>query len=304
MSKISPWEHPLVLDSRNRASNILGISVDNITPFSQGGIGLIFIIKQPSGDKAILKIPSFSKRPVEDFEILKHNIFKEGEILRAANCNMIPKLFLLDSYGNFLVREYIEGHTLSAIVNFSSIDYRKKLLLLLIKSSCILFETIHNHNRGNYVIRDFKPINLIVSSVDSQLMYLIDVGSFRQENDMISKTNKEDRVGSGKWLYWSPEQLLENSSNLDRRTDYFSFGATAYYILTGKAPYSNSIRVRNQVLSNYFLEYDCVIKNIKQCAEVLHIPTKLVDLIICCLHPNPKERNFEDFSTLEFDTNI
>lgn len=278
-------------DNVNNILNKFSLS-PHAKPFAQGGIGVLYLLENFQGKKALLKIPAYHKRPSDEHWLLKHDLKKEAQILSNSTIHVLPKLFEHDPNGEFLIRSYIEGNTLSSYeIKSLNVEARKQLLIALTNTAKILFSTIHNNEKGNFVIRDFKPINLIYSFSNPDYFYLIDVGSLRSESDMISKTPRNYRIGSGKWLYWSPEQLLEDKKHLDRRSDYFSFGATAFFILTGNAPYSNSTSEKNKVLINYQKEYEKVQQQLNDLSEnEFLLPKGMIQLISDCLNPNPNFR--------------
>lgn len=282
----------LHLDSINTVLNKISINPQTVKSFAEGGIGILYLIEDFQGKKALLKIPAYNKRPSEEHWLLKHDLKKEAEILSYANIHILPKLFAYDPNGEFLIRSFVEGETLSAYENKSiNIEVRKQLLFALINTARILFNAIHEHEKGNFVIRDFKPVNLIYSFSNPDYFHLIDVGSLRSESDMISKTSRSYRIGTGKWLYWSPEQLLEDKKLLDRRSDYFSFGATAFFILTGNAPYSNSVSERNRVMTTYQKEYEKVQRKLDELSNDDGLfPSSMMQMISECLNPNPNYR--------------
>lgn len=281
------FSHPMVKEGLMCVIKKLQIDPQNVTPFYYGGIGILFL-----SDRFLIKLPSYPTRDPKDYWLLRHDIKKEGEILSYMSCSFLPKLVCYNPEGKFLVREYIEGNTLSSVCIGVDKNYREKLFFSLLKTVNVLFEEIHNNPKGNYVIRDLKPVNLVVP-LNSESIYLIDVGSVRSEKNMLSNTLNAHRIGSGRWLFWSPEQLLENIFDLDRRSDYFSFGATAYYILTGKPPYSNLERDKNKVVLQYLHEYKTVIQSIYKCRKTYRIPDNYIELIIRCLNPIPEFRIFK-----------
>ncbi|MBK6877727.1 MAG: hypothetical protein IPG99_15060 [Ignavibacteria bacterium] len=75
-------------------------------------------------------------------------------------------------------------------------------MLALIKTARILFDAIHEHEKVISLL-GFKPANLVYSVSNADYFHLIDIGSLRLESDMISKTSRGHRIGTGKWLYWS-----------------------------------------------------------------------------------------------------
>jgi serine/threonine protein kinase len=284
--------YPIVQKGLNLALQVLGIPKENVTPFNKGGMGVLFLANY-NGTKKLIKIPSYYTRTPDEYWLSRHGIKKEGEILSEINCQLIPELLHLDSNGNFLVREYFEGITLSKIDNHTVQKNKKQLILSLINTAKIVLNHIHTHPKGNFVIRDFKPKNLILPFPCSKQMYLIDLGSLRPEQNMTSTSfSKNDKIGSGKWLYWAPEQLIESKKYLSRKADYFSFGATAFHILTGRPPYSNSISDPNLFFNRYLCEYNEVIKKIYYFSRKINLSQKVIDLIIQSLHPKVSYREF------------
>lgn len=238
------------------------------------------------GWDAVLKVPRYESRPPGEHWLLEHALRKEATILRSVECDHVPMLLDMDGTGRFLYRTFHAGMPLES--TNGAMD-RRIVLSAVLAAARELFRTFHESSRGCYVIRDLKPRNLVLSP-DSQCVILVDVGSVRPEGDMLPKTLRPDRVGSRKWLYWAPEQLLERKQELDRRADYFSLGATAYFILTGQAPYRNSTRNPDQFLSSYLAQYATVTSTFHKACTRCEIPDRVVWFLESCLHPLPSER--------------
>lgn len=286
-------KHPLVIKSLENVLNTFGLEKGTVNAFAEGGMGVLFLLNNFQGKKALLKIPAYSNRPTEKHWLLRNNIKKEGIILEQLENIAIPKLFFKEPTGEYIIREFIDGETLSVYkTKAASTSIRQQISLALINTVKLLFHAVHEHPKGNFVIRDFKPANLIFSDFNSKYLHLIDMGSIRSESEMISKTTRKHRLGTGKWLYWSPEQLLEDKAILDRRTDYFSFGATAYFIITGRPPYSNSISEKSKVMLNYLKEYEAIQKKLTDSSKLQGFPKGLIEMIIHCLNPIAKNRKF------------
>jgi len=144
------------------------------------------------------------------------------------------------------------------------------------------------------VHRDIKPANIFAAKRGGicDVAKLLDFGLVKQKASAEPEDSNLTQMGtfSGSPLYMSPEQAT-SFSELDPRTDIYSLGAVAYYLLTGKPPFtgSNPIEVviahsRDQVVPPS--EYQDGISR------------DLDEIVLCCLAKKPEER-FEDVTSLE-----
>ena len=86
--------------------------------------------------------------------------------------------------------------------------------------------------------RDVKPANILLSHPDAsdQRILLADFGIARWVNDISGLTETNMTVGT--LSYAAPEQLM--GGQLDGRADQYALAATAFHLLTGAPPFSNS----------------------------------------------------------------
>jgi hypothetical protein len=97
---------------------------------------------------------------------------------------------------------------------------------------CDALDYAHNHAR--IIHRDLKPANLMVNKRGD--LKVSDFGISRSLSDSVSMLTME-QGRSGTLVFMSPQQLDgERGSHLD---DIYSFGATAYELLTSKPPFSS-----------------------------------------------------------------
>ncbi|MDO5565923.1 MAG: serine/threonine-protein kinase, partial [Planctomycetia bacterium] len=84
------------------------------------------------------------------------------------------------------------------------------------------------------VHRDIKPENILLSSAG--IVKIADFGLARRDSSDEDQDVTLTQIGMtlGTPLYMSPEQ--SQGKNLDFRSDIYSFGVTAWQILTGKTP--------------------------------------------------------------------
>ena len=86
----------------------------------------------------------------------------------------------------------------------------------------------HTHDRG-WLHLDFKPENLLVSRAGSVRLIDFDLAQPRPDAPRRSAKNP------GTPAYMAPEQLLREP--FDHRADIYSFGVTAYELVTHQKPF-------------------------------------------------------------------
>ena len=102
------------------------------------------------------------------------------------------------------------------------------------------------------VHRDLKPSNLmLVDEEGDSVVKVIDFGLAKTAKDAGEDTGTLTMAGFvGTPHFASPEQVEEG--DLDIRSDIYSLGATLYFMVAGKVPFSGSVgqihahRVRNE----------------------------------------------------------
>ncbi|MCM8533090.1 MAG: serine/threonine protein kinase, partial [Lentisphaeraceae bacterium] len=92
--------------------------------------------------------------------------------------------------------------------------------------------------------RDLKPEN-IMKTFDGDIK-LADLGIAKSEDSQNQNTIEGSALGTP--YYISPEQAVD-ASKVDSRTDIYSLGATAYYLLTGTHPFSAETSI-NMILKH------------------------------------------------------
>src|SRR5262249_4486641 len=94
----------------------------------------------------------------------------------------------------------------------------------------------HAYAAAKLVHRDIKPGNILVDRLGT--VKVLDLGLarfFTDEEDILTKKYDENVLGTADYL--APEQALD-SHGVDIRADIYSLGATCYFVLTGKTPFS------------------------------------------------------------------
>lgn len=271
----------LVKPGVNRFREAFDAARDFLAPSSDcslvnsGGQGVIFMVRSLRFGLVALKVGSFAGDDPLHIQRVASRINKEGDILTELsrrNVSSTPKIVALDSSGRFLIREFIPGLTLQDTVHSLTPESRVRLLRRLFVTCSNLFPYFHLRYEP-YIIRDLKPANLIVATDASRGIVLVDLGSARPVNharpkDKITKI----RLGTRNWLYWPPELLCSHGLHADVSCDIFSLGATAFFLLTGRAPYSNAVSDPASCMKAYQEEYEIVRRQTRQACRDLGVP--------------------------------
>jgi serine/threonine-protein kinase len=134
-----------------------------------------------------------------------------------------------DEDGLFLVLEYVEGHTLAALLATSG--------PLPVENAFALFHQVldgiaHAHEAG-IVHRDLKPSNLMVDARGR--VKVMDFGIARVTG-AARTTHHGKLVGTPE--YMSPEQVRGEDATI--RSDVYSLGILLYEMLTGQPPFRSA----------------------------------------------------------------
>lgn len=126
----------------------------------------------------------------------------------------------------YLLMEYLEAANLKEL-------YARHDPVLLENVAQILIDMAagleHMHNNG-FMHLDFKPENVLVTPNGS--VRLVD---FDLAQPIPEKPRKFSKKNPGTPAYMAPEQLL--GEPISNRVDVFSYGATAYELLTNQKPF-------------------------------------------------------------------
>jgi serine/threonine-protein kinase len=258
-----------------------------------GGQGVILLATKHNSPPLVLKVANVLTDNLKETDIAYHRIKREGDILLeliSRHCKDVPVLRYLDPEGRFLIRDYCPGCTLQEAVLRLFPEERAALLPELMSFCRRLAYVFHRSGPNTFVIRDFKPKNLIIDISNSSQLMLIDVGSARISGHRPKTPQSKIRMGTRNWLYWSPELLLSQGLQADEKSDYFSFGATAFYLITGHSPFSNSEPNSSLFLHQYMIEYETVINEWHAACSSLYVPIQIESLISTWLHPLPEHR--------------
>jgi len=141
--------------------------------------------------------------------------------------------------------------------------------------------------------RDIKPANIIVCSRGGihDTIKLLDFGLVRaiEAGPETGKLTQDGAV-AGTPEYMSPEQA-EGMADLDGRSDIYSLGAVAYFLLTGRPPFQKATTLQ--------LLFAHVREAVKPLTEIRpEVPADLEAVVLSCLE-KARERRLPDITALD-----
>lgn len=228
----------------------------------QGGMGAVFLarhamMKRPVAIK-LLPAEAAGQDAVVRFEREVH--------LTSQLCH--PNTVVIHDYGRtnlgvfYYVMEYIEGATLEQIIKTSGQMPQERVAHVLAMITGSLAEA-HEHG---LVHRDIKPANILLGprGGEPDVAKVLDFGLVRTVQSESNVTNAGVLMGTP--LFMSPE-AIKFPDRVDARSDLYSMGALAYYLLTG----------------HYLFEAESAIE---VCAKHIHAAPKPLLAIVKDIHPD------------------
>jgi serine/threonine-protein kinase len=255
---------------------MIGTTFDSfnvLEKINRGGMADIYLVTDRQGQKLILRV------------LLPEYRFHWGRIRRFKwGCKVLqqldhPNIVHYFGYGSFrglryALVEHVDGPNLKECILRNDANLRANQLKLLVGMASAL---AHVHERG-FLHLDFKPENILVAKAtyDPKLV----------DFDLaIPRPSRPKRAStlSGTLFYLAPEQIARKP--VDERADIFSFGITAYEMLTGKKPITGE--TREEILGKYsdFSEH---LRPPRQLFP--EIPKAIERVILKCLEKDPARR--------------
>src|SRR5437667_5676114 len=213
-----------------------------------------------------LRFNLLARRPfVHGAEILSHIHDHDGVIGYVEHGKIEGQLYLL--------MEYIEGENLKDLYARHDHVLLENVAQILIDMSLGLE---HVHENG-YMHLDFKPENVLVTRNGS--VRLVDFDLAQQIPERPIKASKKN---PGTPSYMAPEQL--QAEPISNRVDIFSFGVTAYELLTNQKPFPGETPA--QILQKQLDRSEFVAPR----QYNPDMPATLEKVILRCLEREPERR--------------
>jgi tRNA A-37 threonylcarbamoyl transferase component Bud32 len=206
---------------------------------ARGGMGEVYKARHPSLNRTVaIKVLSAYFKDDPDFN---RRFAREAKTMAQLRH---PNIITIHDFGDqeglpFIVMEYLTGETLSDILaNQGCLTLEEALPLLHDLSSALDYA----HQQG-VIHRDIKPSNVIIEPITTltagrtQRAILMDFGIARFMTENTILTGSGDVMGTADYI--SPEQV-HGITEVDSRTDQYSFGVMVYQLLTGRKPFERN----------------------------------------------------------------
>lgn len=241
-----------------------------------GGMGQVFLAQHTSmGRHAAIKVlpPELANN-----EYSRQRFLREARAAGQLDHPNLVRAYDVDSEGEvmFLVLEYIDGISLHDLVS-------KHGPLQSERAAYYLWQVANGLayiNSCGLVHRDIKPANLLVDRLG--VVKILDLGLVRSqiEDDELTRGQGVKILGTADFL--APEQAIDCSS-VDIRADLYSLGATGYFLLTGKTPYTTE-KISQKLIAHQ-------VQPIPSVREVRSdVPQVLADILIKLMAKKPEDR--------------
>lgn len=202
----------------------------------RGGIATIYKAVDIHGNEVAIKVMTSY---LNDGDMVG-KFFNEGYVLQQIK-NKFPDSNIVNVFTTgkydlngrkipYLIIEYIDGQSLEVWLK------NNKMLTEKMSIASQIADALNVVHSVNVVHRDLSPENILIRKSTLDIV-LIDFGVARYEVDWMKNTSYGAAFGKPK--YMSPEQF-SSPSNLDYRSDYYSFGILLYKLFVGKVPFDDT----------------------------------------------------------------
>ena len=189
----------------------------------------------------------------------------------------------------YYVMEYLPGMSLAELVERHGPLPAQRVVHLLLQTC----EALREAHADGLIHRDIKPGNIFAAQRGGiyDVAKLLDFGLVKPIDPENPETLELTQDGSitGSPLYISPEQAL-GDEDPDARSDIYSLGAVAYFLLTGRPPFVGNKAI--QVMLAHAHE-----RVVPPTELVDGIPADLERIVLRCLEKRPNAR-FADVDSL------
>ena len=236
-----------------------------VAPIGAGGMGEVWKARDTRLDRTVAI--KFSHAAFSD------RFQREARAIAALNH---PNIATLHDVGeNYLVMEYVEGKRLTGPMPLA------EALALAVE----ITEALDAAHKKGIVHRDLKPANILVTKSGIKLL---DFGLAKHSPSVLPRSDATLTQGVteagtivGTLNYMSPEQA--EATEVDHRSDIFSFGCVLYELITGKKAFDG--RSRASVIASILTADPVPLAAAQPLA-----PPALERVIKRCLAKDPDER--------------
>lgn len=188
---------------------------------NSGGMADIWLVSDGRGKNYALRR---LKRELR-FNLLARRRFSRGNKILSHLAGSDHIVGYVEHGSDYLLMDYVEAENLKSLFARHDPVLTENVAQILIDMAVGL----SNVHESGYIHLDFKPENILVSR--NGAVWLIDFDTALPLPEKPVKLSKNPGTPG----YMAPEQLKRDG--IDARTDIFSYGVTAYELLTSQKPF-------------------------------------------------------------------
>ena len=200
----------------------------------EGGFAHVYL-----ANHALLKRPTAVKVLKQD-QMNARNLGRFEREVQLASSLTHPNTIGIYDYGSsddghfYYAMEFIKGLTIQELIELDGPQTPERVTWILKQVCASLREA---HSKG-LIHRDIKPQNIMLCRRGGEYdtVKVLDFGLARNLDETSSNRVTETQLLIGTPHYIAPERIVDPNC-MDPRTDIFSLGILAYYMLTGSEPY-------------------------------------------------------------------
>ncbi|MCO8123899.1 protein kinase [Stieleria sp. TO1_6] len=252
-----------------------------ITELGSGGMGVVYRAKHNQlGRDTALKVLRGDRDNIED------RLRFDREAKLAASLSS-PHTVTIYDYGRsdedeaYCVMEFLKGITLYDVVARSGFQHYGRVLFVL-RQIC---DSLGEAHQLGLVHRDVKPQNVMLS-LDASVgdwAVVFDFGLAKPLQPDADAYQTAETIWAGTPMYMAPERYRE-PNKIDPRSDIYSVGCIAYFLLAGRPPF---IECDPESLFALVLTEQPISIGVHRDAEV---PVEIADLVARCMAKSVDQR--------------
>jgi serine/threonine-protein kinase len=253
-----------------------------------GGMGAVYLaVDRITGRRCAVKV----NRPNDAADTNSEQRLEfERDVLRRLSHRHIVRLLAqgaTDAGASYFAMEYVAGENLDEHVNRHGALAPGRVLRIL-RQLCGALREVHARE---LVHGDVKPANVVIAERASRdHVKLIDFGLARPTRGQVGADGDDGSADAfaGSPLYAPPES---STGALDVRSDIYSLGATAYFLLTGRPVFDEDKPLKAIVA--HAERAPVSVKSLEP-----GVSAALDDIVMTCLRKRPEDR-FQDVEELD-----
>ena len=239
----------------------------------RGGMGIVLLARDVALDRLVaikLLPPALAADPG-----LRDRFLREARTAAGLSHPNIVPIHDVEEQGDlvFFVMGFVDGETLRERVERTGLLTPRAAMKLVQE---IAWALGYAHQQG-VVHRDVKPDNIMIEAATDRVL-VTDFG-IAHVGERDEPPAEGEVIGTAR--YMSPEQACGEA--VDARSDLYSLGATAFYALTGRAPFE--ARNVTALLAKQVAEPAPAVVTLRP-----EVPAKLDEVVGRCLQKDPAGR--------------